>query len=104
MVKIDHPLAQCCFALWRVGQGVSAAHRETGGGIVWVEQLIQHIVFTTGLIADARHVLGVDDVALALQVVGIEQRREKEFAKAIQRAGQRGGLDIRKSSWCPAEP
>ncbi len=74
MIEVDHPLTQRRLALWRVGQGVTAAHGKAGGGVRRVEQLVQDVVLAPRFITYARHVLGVDDIAFALQLVGIEQR------------------------------
>ncbi len=94
LVELDHPLAQGRLAGGRVGQGLTAAHREARGGVGGIEHLIEHVVLTAAIVADARHVFGVHDVALALQLIGVEQRREEELAEAIQSAGQRGGFDL----------
>ena len=96
LIEIDHALAQAGLSFGAVCQGFTAAHREAGGGVVGVEHLVEDVILAPAVVANAGHVLGMDDIALALQLLGIEQWREKELAETVERSRQGIGLDVEK--------
>ena len=92
-VEVDDPLAQTRLVAWTVGQSRAAADRKAGEGVLGIQQAVEHVIDPPALVTDARHIFGVHHVALALQAVGVEQRRDKELAEAIQGAFESVGLD-----------
>ena len=77
-----------------IREGLRIPHQEPREGMARVEGLPPGGEASKPIIAQPRHVLGVHDLAFALDVLPVEPRGDEELGEAVERAFEMGGVDV----------